>query len=129
MGAPTGTGMYPFAVDVAFATTASGQQVILTDAQGMTLYYLKNETSLQTMCAGRCTTVWPPALASGAATYDPAISPVVVVNNVNGPQFAYHGHLLYRFFKDTAPGQVNGDGIVDEWGSWAVATPGLYRRY
>lgn len=123
---PGPTSMYPFAVNVAFAPAGSGQKVILTDAQRMTLYYLKNEYSTATMCTGTCASVWPPALAPAVAMADPALSPVVVINNVNGPQMAYHGHLLYRFSKDAAPGQLNGDGAVDTWGRWAAATPDLY---
>lgn len=123
---PGPTGMYPFAVNVAFAPAGTGQKIVLTDAQGMTLYYLKNEYSTATMCTGTCASVWPPALASAGAMADPALSPVVVINNVNGAQIAYHGHLLYRFSKDTGPGQLNGDGVVDSWGQWAAATPDLY---
>jgi predicted lipoprotein with Yx(FWY)xxD motif len=123
---PGPTGMYPFAVNVAFAPGGTEQKIVLTDAQGMTLYYLKNEYSTATMCTGTCASVWPPALAPAVAMVDPALSPVAVINNVNGPQIAYHGHLLYRFSKDTAPAQLNGDGVVDTWGQWAAATPDLY---
>lgn len=123
---PGAPGMYPFAVNVAFAPAGTGQKIVLTDAQGMTLYYLKSESSTATRCTGTCASVWPPALASAGSMADPALSPVVVINNVNGPQIAYHGHLLYRFSKDVAPAQLNGDGAVDTWGSWAAATPDLY---
>lgn len=125
-GAPSGATIHPYTVNVAFATIGTGEKVILTDAQGMTLYYLKNETSTATRCIGTCAAVWPPALAPDGATFDPALSPLIVVNTANGPQMAYHGHLLYRFSRDMVPGQVNGDGIVDRWGTWAVAMPDLY---
>lgn len=125
-GVPDSAAMYPFTVNVAFATVGAGEKVILTDAQGMPLYYLRNETSTATRCIGTCAAVWPPALAPDAATFDPALNPLTVVDTTNGRQMAYHGHLLYRFSKDMTPGQVNGDGVIDRWGTWAVATPDLY---
>jgi predicted lipoprotein with Yx(FWY)xxD motif len=113
--------MYPFSVNVAIV----GNRVVLTDAQGMTLYYLKNEWSPMTRCTGTCATVWPPAVAPAGASFDPALTPLMVVNTANGPQLAYHGHLLYRYSKDTAPGMVSGDGVVDMWGAWGAVMPGI----
>ena len=121
MAAPTGPAVYPFTVNVAII----GDRVVLTDDHGMTLYYLRNETSTMTKCTGRCATIWPPMLAPAGVSFDPAITPLTVLNNVNGPQLAYHGHLLYRFSRDTAPGQINGDGVVDTFGSWAAVMPGV----
>lgn len=95
----------------------------------MTLYYLTNERGAAPICTGTCTSIWPPALAGAAGPamdmVNPALSPMVVVTDANGAQMTYHGHLLYRYSKDTAPGQINGDRVVDQWGTWAVATPDL----
>jgi hypothetical protein len=48
-----------------------------------------------------------------------------VVDTVNGPQLAYNGHLLHRFAKQPAPGQVNGDAAYSPEGVWIAATPGI----
>ena len=116
----------PYALNVAFT---SDNRLILTDAQGMTLYYLTNERASAPICTGTCAAAWPPALAGSAGAagvaVDPALSPMAVVTDANGAQLSYHGHLLYRYSKDTAPGQVNGDRVTDTWGTWAVATPDL----
>jgi predicted lipoprotein with Yx(FWY)xxD motif len=126
----SGTVTYPYAVNVALT---GDNKVILTDGQGMTLYYLTNETGLAPICTGPCASVWPPTIApagAGAAQVsgDPALSPMTVATDANGTQIAYHGHLLYRYTKDTAAGQMNGDRVTDSWGTWAVATPDLPYR-
>jgi predicted lipoprotein with Yx(FWY)xxD motif len=124
--APSAAVTYPYALNVAFT---SDNRLILTDAQGMTLYYLTNEIQAAPICTRTCATVWPPALAGAAGpaalAANPALSPMVVVTDANGTQLSYHGHLLYRYSKDTAPGQLNGDRVRDSWGTWAVATPDL----
>ncbi|HEV2284230.1 MAG TPA: hypothetical protein VGX75_17730 [bacterium] len=45
-----------------------------------------------------------------------------VVRDVHGQQLSYNGHSLYRYAKDTAPGQTNGEGVA---GKWFVAAPDL----
>jgi len=50
---------------------------------------------------------------------------LTVVQNANGSQVAYNGHLLYAFAKDKAMGDVNGEGVKAFAGTWHVVTPGL----
>jgi predicted lipoprotein with Yx(FWY)xxD motif len=38
-------------------------------------------------------------------------------------QLTYNGMPLYRFARDTAPGQTTGQGITAFGGTWTVATP------
>jgi hypothetical protein len=38
-------------------------------------------------------------------------------------QVTYHGHPLYRFAKDTKPGDVNGEGVTAFGGSWFAVSP------
>src|SRR5437016_12296696 len=43
------------------SATVNGQSVtILTNAQGMTLYYLKPDTATTSTCTGACASNWPP---------------------------------------------------------------------
>jgi hypothetical protein len=37
------------------------------------------------------------------------------MNNTNGAQVAYQGHLLYTYAKDTAPGQTTGQNVGKVW--------------
>ena len=108
------------------SVTLNGQSVtILTNAQGMTLYYFKPDTATKSACSGACAGNWPPLLftGSGSPTSASTLSGTLsVVADANGQQVEYNGHPLYTFAQDTAPGQTNGEGIK---GVWFVATSSL----
>jgi len=108
------------------SATVNGQSVtVLTNAQGMTLYYFKPDTATTSACTGTCAGNWPPLVftSSGSpASADALPGALSVVADANGQQVEYNGHLLYRFSGDTAPGQTNGEGIK---GVWFVATTTL----
>ncbi len=108
------------------SATVNGQSVtILTNAQGMTLYYLKPDTATTSACTGTCAGNWPPLVftSSGSPASANALPGTLsVVTDANGQQVEYNGHLLYRYAGDTAPGQTNGEGIK---GVWFVATTTL----
>jgi predicted lipoprotein with Yx(FWY)xxD motif len=108
------------------SATVNGQSVtILTNTQGMTLYYFKPDTATTSACTGACAGNWPPLLFTGTGSPGSAASlpgTLTVVTDTNGQQVEYNGHPLYRFGGDTAPGQTNGEGIK---GVWFVATTTL----
>jgi predicted lipoprotein with Yx(FWY)xxD motif len=108
------------------SATVNGQSVtILTNAQGMTLYYLKPDTATTSACTGACASNWPPLVftSSGSPASANALPGTLsVVTVANGQQVEYNGHLLYRYSGDTTPGQTNGEGIK---GVWFVATTTL----
>src|SRR5437868_13130266 len=108
------------------SATVNGQSVtILTNAQGMTLYYFKPDTATTSACTGTCASNWPPLVftSSGSPTSATALPGTLsVVADAHGQQVEYNGHLLYRFSGDTAPGQRHGEGIK---GVWFVATTTL----
>ena len=105
------------------SATVNGKSVtILTNAQGMTLYYFKPDTATKSACTGSCASNWPPLLFTGSGTPVSANAlpgTLSVVTDAHGQQVEYNGHLLYRFSGDTAPGQMHGEGIK---GVWFVAT-------
>jgi predicted lipoprotein with Yx(FWY)xxD motif len=112
-------------VQTATATVKGQSKTILTNAQGMTLYYLTADTATKAACTGGCAQVWPPLLftGSGAPTSSTPLSgKLTVQTNANGSQVEYNGHPLYTFSKDTVPGQTNGEGL---FGKWFVCTPDL----
>jgi predicted lipoprotein with Yx(FWY)xxD motif len=108
------------------SATVNGQSVtLLTNAQGMTLYYLKPDTATKSACTGTCASNWPPLVSttSGSPASANALPGTLsVVTDANGQQVEYNGHPLYRYSGDTAPGQTNGEGIK---GVWFVATSTL----
>jgi predicted lipoprotein with Yx(FWY)xxD motif len=102
-------------------------EVVLTNTNAMTLYYLTSDTSTTLACQGTCATFWPPLLL---ATGDPASALAVpgkftVGANANGRQVLYNGHPLYTFSKDKTSNDANGEGINAFGGTWHVATPNL----
>jgi len=85
---------------------------VLTDAQGLTLYYHTTDTPTS-VCSGACATAWPPLfLPSGTPGGSVSLPGTLgVQTNVNGKQVTYNGHLLYRWKSDTSAGQATGEGI------------------
>jgi predicted lipoprotein with Yx(FWY)xxD motif len=110
-------------VTTATAMVAGKATTILTDPQGMTLYYRTSDTPTN-VCTAGCAAAWPPVLlpqgAPGSAT--PLPGTLATINDANGVQVTYNGHPLYRFASDSGPGSTKGNGIL---GVWFVVTPGL----
>lgn len=96
---------------------------ILTDTQGLTLYYRTSDTATS-VCSGGCAGAWPPVLlpqgTPGSSTSLPGT--LATMTDANGRQVTYNGHPLYRFASDSGPGSTQGDGVG---GVWFVATPSL----
>ena len=118
----------PPVVKTAQATVKGTSQTILTNAQGMTLYYFTPDTATTSACTGTCAGVWPPLTFSGSGSPTSATTlpgTLSVVTNANGSQVVYNGHPLYAYSKDTAPGQTNGEGL---FGKWFVATMNLQQQ-
>lgn len=120
---PTSSTSSPSIIQTATATVSGQSVTILTNAQGMTLYYFKPDTAAKSACTGTCAGNWPPLLFTGTGSPSSATTlpgTLSVITDANGQQVEYNGHPLYIFAKDTAPGQTNGEGIK---GVWFVATP------
>lgn len=112
-------------IKTATATVKGASQTILTNAQGMTLYYFTPDTATSSACTGGCATAWPPLQFQGSGTPTSATSlpgTLSAVSDGNGTQVEYNGHPLYTYSGDTAPGQTSGEGIL---GKWFVATSSL----
>ena len=123
-GGSTPTSSAPI-INTATATVNGQSVTILTNVQGMTLYYFKPDSATTSACTGSCAGNWPPLLFTGSGTPSSASSlpgTLSVVTTANGQQVEYNGHPLYTFVQDTAPGQTNGEGIK---GVWFVATTTL----
>jgi predicted lipoprotein with Yx(FWY)xxD motif len=105
----------------AFAEQPKAVQGMLVDGSGMTLYTSDADAKVangKSACTGLCAAAWP------AATADQSDKPGgdwSIVDTADGKhQWAYKGQRLYRFAKDTQPGDMKGDGIK---GVWHMAKP------
>jgi predicted lipoprotein with Yx(FWY)xxD motif len=96
-----------------------------TDAEGRTVYLFTKDTELFTStCTGDCLTNWPPVpAAAGRLTLpDGGLGELAQIDGGDGnKQLSYSGIPLYYFAGDTAPGQINGQGVG---GVWWVVKPG-----
>ena len=98
------------------ATTMNGMLVGPTQ---MTLYVFDKDAAGKSMCNGGCATNWPPLMALANAT--PIGDWSVVMRDDGSKQWAYKGRPLYHWATDTKPGDMTGDGLLNN--SWHVAKP------
>lgn len=91
----------------------------LTDQRGMTLYTFTRDMTGYSNCNGPCAAAWPPLLAPADAKVSGDWT--VIPRDDGRRQWAYKGRALYDWSKDTAPGDVAGDGADN--GKWHVAKP------
>jgi predicted lipoprotein with Yx(FWY)xxD motif len=126
-GTPTGSSGSSAAVKVGTATVNGSSEQVLTNSSGYTLYYFAIDTPTTSKCTGTCASFWPPVLyPSGQPTSAGSLSgTLAAVSDANGRQVQYNGHFLYRYSRDTAPGQATGNGINLNGGVWFAATPTL----
>jgi predicted lipoprotein with Yx(FWY)xxD motif len=94
-------------------TQNAAQGPILVDGQGRTLYLFEKDNGTTSACTGACASVWPALTATGAPGGGSGVD-AAALGTAAGQvpdQVTYHGHLLYRYSGDTAPGDVKGVGI------------------
>lgn len=110
--------------------TVPGLGTVLVDGQGMTLYLFEpDERSGRSTCYGLCAVEWPPLLLP-AAVRAPAAGPGVRASRLGttarrggAVQVTYAGWPLYRWGRDTAPGEATGQGLANLGGTWYVLSP------
>jgi predicted lipoprotein with Yx(FWY)xxD motif len=91
---------------------------VLVDGDGNTLYGFTNDADGVSTCTGDCAATWPAHLVEGAPVPGEGLDPAVftVVEGAEGGQQLKAGKWpLYRFSGDSAPGDVNGQGVGDVW--------------
>jgi predicted lipoprotein with Yx(FWY)xxD motif len=111
--APTTTVVTATSGTVDVATTSLG--AVLVDNNGRTLYLDSKDTQNQpSTCDGTCATTWLPDLATLTPTTGLGLDATLLteLKRTDGSeQLAYNGWPLYRFAKDTKPGDVLGEGV------------------
>jgi predicted lipoprotein with Yx(FWY)xxD motif len=88
----------------------------MADFAAKTLYTYDKDTVGTTTCYGQCATAWPPYTTPSMAAQGALPADISLITRADGSQqFAYKGMPLYYYVKDTAPGQVTGDGVGNVW--------------
>lgn len=128
---PAGAGTAPGASAGAGAGGALAvQQVpnlgtVVIDGQGFTLYRFDKDTANppKSNCDGDCAAAWPPVASKGVGAATGITGQLGEVVRSDGTrQLTLAGWPLYRYAKDTAPGETKGDGVGGTW--HAVAPDG-----
>ncbi|MGP2441494.1 SCO0930 family lipoprotein [Streptomyces sp. JW3] len=110
---------------------------LVTDGAGRTLYRFDADTAKppKTTCEADCATAWPPVAADDAIAGEGIDESLLgEVTRADGTkQLTIGGWPAYRYAKDTAAGDVKGQGVNDKWFALAAdgtkaARPGLSTR-
>ena len=98
-------------------TTSKGQ--VLTDDKGMTLYTFDKDSGGKSACNGPCASNWPPLMASANAK--PMAGYTIIARADGAKQWAHKGKPLYTWKNDHKPGDITGDGFLNN--TWHIAKP------
>ena len=110
---------------VAFAQMAptktgdSAKGKVLTNETGMTLYVFDKDADGKSACNGPCTGNWPPLMATAGSM---PMGDYTIITRADGTkQWAYKGRPLYAWKNDKKPGDITGDGFLNN--AWHIAQP------
>jgi predicted lipoprotein with Yx(FWY)xxD motif len=98
----------------------------LVDAKGRTLYLFKQDKTAKSTCSGACAAAWPPLLtgAEPKASGSARSGLLGTTRRSDGTmQVTYKGHPLYRFVKDTRPGDTKGHKLTAFGAAWYAVKP------
>lgn len=85
----------------------------IVDPTGMALYTFDLDGSAKSQCNGECARAWPPLSAEANAKPWADYAPFARADG--SWQWAYKGKPLYRYSRDQAAGDRNGDGAGNQW--------------
>ena len=105
-------------VGATLKTARVGSVDVLTNADGVTLYWFAPDTSTGSKCFGSCATYWPPVSGSPAAGPGVTGKLGTIKRPGGGLQATYDGHPLYTYIGDRGPGQANGNDLDLNGGYW-----------
>jgi len=96
---------------------------ILTDANGMTLYTWQGDQAGVSNCSDQCANAWPPLLSTGGVNAPAGLTgALATTERADGTWVVtLNDWPLYRFVRDTAPGDTNGQGVNAFGAVWSVA--------
>ncbi|MFE5868220.1 SCO0930 family lipoprotein [Streptomyces roseifaciens] len=101
---------------------APGIGSVVADSAGMTLYRFDKDTAQPpaSTCDGDCAKAWPPVPAGDATAASGIGAKVGEVVRADGTkQLTLAGWPVYRYAKDTAPGDTKGQGVGGTWSAFA----------
>ena len=91
---------------------------VLTNTNGLTLYWFAPDTSAASKCTGSCTAYWPPVSGNPKAGLGIRGKLGTIKRPGGGLQATYDGHPLYTYIGDNGPGQAQGNNLNLNGGLW-----------
>jgi predicted lipoprotein with Yx(FWY)xxD motif len=107
-----------FGAGVTLKTAKIGGVTVLTNADGLTLYWFTPDTSKTSKCTGSCAAYWPPVFGSPEAGPGVTGQLGTIKRSGDAVQATYDGHPLYTYVGDSGPGQANGNKLDLNGGLW-----------
>jgi predicted lipoprotein with Yx(FWY)xxD motif len=103
---------------VTLKTAKVGGVTVLTNADGLTLYWFAPDTAATSRCTGSCAAYWPPV--TGNVIAGPGVpGKLGTIRRPGGAlQVTYDGHPLYTYIGDSGPGQAHGNDLDLNGGLW-----------
>jgi predicted lipoprotein with Yx(FWY)xxD motif len=103
---------------VTLKTAEIGGVTVLTNADGLTLYWFAPDTPATSRCTGSCAAYWPPVAGSPIAGPGVTGRLGTIKRPGGGLQVTYDGHPLYTYIGDSGPGQARGNNLNLNGGLW-----------
>lgn len=128
-GASTGVAASPATTPPATVTIQTHRGVpgtYLVDGTGRSLYMWEADKSGVTTCYGACAVDWPPLTITGSVVAGTGVQADLIgsTKRKDGTkQVTYNGWPLYYFIRDTAPGDLSGQGDPGFGAVWWVLSP------
>ena len=110
----------PAEVEVKIAQSDLGP--ILVDQSGRTLYAFTKDENKSGACDADCVAVWPALTFESTVETEDGADGNLVTKIEESSQAVYGKWPLYYFVGDQVPGDLNGQGVDDEW--FAIAPDG-----
>ena len=95
------------------AAASKPQPMIVTDANGMTVYMHDSDPSSKSYCNGSCAEYWPPVRPTAGSPLGGKFS--IIARKDGTPQLCYDRRPLHTFKFDQKPGDTKGDGRGGVW--------------
>jgi predicted lipoprotein with Yx(FWY)xxD motif len=108
------------------AVKHTGLGTILVDSSGRTLYLFEKDKGDKSACSGACASAWPPLTTTAKPTTATGVTASLLGTTKRSDgktEVTYHGHPLYTYVGDGAPGQTSGEGLNQFGAEWYVLSP------
>ena len=87
--------------------------ILVTDQNGMTVYYHDRDESNKSRCNDSCAQYWIPVQPNPGAYSGSSFGTITRKDGTQ--QVTFEGRPLYTFFNDKKPGDTKGDGKQGIW--------------